>query len=181
MRENNGDCTYKFSAFSYWLGANAGMKEPYLSVFPFISSFHFALKCSICSPFRKLSFHISGTYLSFSYMLHLVVSVVALSCWRNIIFCDRCKLGILETWKWDTTERRILKECDVHAFADGMLMTRCDFKPSFVGWNFCDKIWASCGIVGLVPQTENLLCAEGTIGTCESRSRAVYWTANNSS
>lgn len=97
MREKNGDCTYKFSAFSYWLGAKAGMKEPYLSVFPFISSFHFALKCSICSPFRKLSFHISGTYLSFSYMLHLVVSVVALSCWRNIIFCDRCKLGILVT------------------------------------------------------------------------------------
>lgn len=157
------------------------MKEPYLLFFPFISSFHFALKCNICSLFKKMSFQISGTYLSFSYMLQLVVSVVVLSYWHNIIFCDRCKHGILVTWKWETTERRILKECDVHAFADGILMTRCDFKPSFVGWNFCDKIWAFCGIVHLVTQTVNLLCAEGTNGTCEPRSQAVYSNTSNSS
>ena len=90
---------------------NLEWRNPF-STFQFVSSFHFTSRLSTFPPFKKLSFQISRTYLSFSYMPQPVVLAVALSSWHNIMYCDRCNYGISVSRKWETTEGWILEKCD---------------------------------------------------------------------
>ena len=113
---------------------NLEWRNPF-SIIQFVSSFHFTSRLSTFPPFLKLSFQISWTYLSFSYMPQPVVLAVALSSWHNIIYCDRCNYGMSVSHKWETTEGWSWRSVMAHAFADRILMSRCG-SNSFVGWSF---------------------------------------------
>lgn len=129
------DVNGNYVDFQLGPGPNLEWRNPF-SIFQFVSSFHFTSRLSTCPPFRKLSFQIPGTYLSFSYMPQPVVSAVALSSWHNIIYCDRCNCGISVTHKWETTEGWILEKCDGTCLCGQNLNKHMWFQTFICGLKF---------------------------------------------